>query len=60
MLLQGGLGIERMCLRVGVSRAGFYRYLRTQDTWDEEMHVRSEIQRIALAHRGRGVMATDG
>ena len=53
MLLQGGLGIERMCLLVGVSRAGFYRYLRTQDTWDEEMQVRSEIQRIALAHRGR-------
>jgi len=53
MLLQGGLGIERMCLVVGVSRAGFYRYLRTQNTWDEEMQVRSEIQRIALAHRGR-------
>ena len=53
MLLQGGLGIERMCLLLGVSRAGFYRYLRTQDTWDEEMQVRSEIQRIALAHRGR-------
>jgi putative transposase len=36
-----------------VSRAGFYRYLRTQDSCDEEMQVRSEIQRIALAHRGR-------
>jgi putative transposase len=53
MLLQGGLGIERMCLLVGVSRAGFYRYLQTQDTWEEEMQVRSEIQRIALALRGR-------
>jgi putative transposase len=53
MLLQGGLGIERMCLLVGVSRASFYRYLRTQYTCDEEMLVRSEIQRIALAHQGR-------
>lgn len=53
MSLQGGLSIERMCLLVGVSRAGFYRYLRAQDPWDEEMGVRSEIQRIALEHQGR-------
>jgi transposase InsO family protein len=53
MSLQGGLSIERMCLLVGVSRARFYRYLRAQDPWDEEMGVRSEIQRIALEHQGR-------
>jgi putative transposase len=53
MSLQGVLGIERMCLLVGVSRAGFYRYLRAQDPWDEEMGVRSEIQRVALEHQGR-------
>jgi putative transposase len=53
MSLQGGLGIERMCLLVGVNRAGFYRYLRAQDPWDEEMGVRSEIQRIAVEHQGR-------
>jgi hypothetical protein len=53
MSLQGGLGVERMCLLVGVSKAGFYRYLRAQDPWDEEMGVRSEIQRIALEHQGR-------
>ena len=53
MSLQGSLGVERMCLLVGVSRTGFYRYLRAQDPWDEEMGVRSEIQRIALEHQGR-------
>jgi putative transposase len=53
MSLQGGLGIERMCLLVGLSRTGFYRYLRAQDPRDEEMGVRSEIQRIALEHQGR-------
>jgi hypothetical protein len=31
MLLQGGLAVERMCFLAGVSRAGFYRYLRAQD-----------------------------
>jgi len=53
MSLQGGLGIERMCLLVGISRAGFYRHLRAQDPWEEEMAVRSEVQRIALEHQGR-------
>ena len=53
MSLQGGLGIERMCLLAGISRAAFYRYLRAQDPWEEEMGVRSEVQRIALEHQGR-------
>jgi len=53
MSLQGGLGIERMCQLVGLSRSGFYRYLRVEDPWDEEMGVRSEIQRIDLEHQGR-------
>ena len=53
MSLQGGLGIERMCLLAGISRAGFYRHLRAQDPWEEEMAVRSEVQRIALEHQGR-------
>jgi len=51
--LQGSLGIERMCHLVGVSRAGFYRHLRASDNHEEEMHVQSEIQRIALEHRGQ-------
>jgi putative transposase len=53
MSLQGGLAIERMCFLAGVSRAGFYRYLGIEDPWQEEMDVRSEVQRIALEHRGR-------
>jgi len=53
MSLQGGLGIERMCLLAGISRAGFYRHLRAQDPWEEEKAVRSEVQRIALEHQGR-------
>jgi len=53
MSLQGGLSIERMCLLAGVSRAGFYRYLRGLDPWDEEMLLRSEIQKIILQHQGR-------
>lgn len=53
MSLQGGLGIERMCFLGGVGRAGFYRSLRAQDGWPEEMAVRSEVQRIVLEHRGR-------
>jgi putative transposase len=50
MSLQGGLSIERMCLVAGVSRAGFYRHLRGLDAWDEEMLLRSEIQKIVLQH----------
>ena len=53
MSLQGGLAVERMCFVAGVSRAGFYRYLRTQVPWQEEMAVRSEVHRIALEHCGR-------
>ncbi|HSZ01688.1 MAG TPA: IS3 family transposase [Terriglobales bacterium] len=41
-----------MCQLAGVSKAGFYRHLRSRDTHDEEMHVRSEIQSIALDHEG--------
>jgi len=53
MSLQGSLAIERMCFLAGVSRSGFYRYLRTEDPWQEEMDVRSEVQRIVLEHHGR-------
>jgi len=53
MSLQGGLAIERMCFLAGISRAGFYRHLRAQDPREEEMAVRSEVQRIALENLGR-------
>ena len=52
MSLQGGLSIERMCQLAGVSTAGFYRHMRSRDTHDEEMHVRSDIQSMALEHEG--------
>jgi putative transposase len=52
MPLQGGLPIQRMCQLAGVSKAGFYRHLRARDTDEEEMHVRSAIQRVALEHGG--------
>ena len=53
MSLQGNLAIERMCFLAAISRAGFYRYLRAEDPWQEEMNVRSEVQRIVLEHHGR-------
>ena len=53
MSLQGSLAVERMCLFVGVSRTGVYRHLRAEDPWAEEMELKSEIQRVALEHRGR-------
>lgn len=53
MSLQGRLSIERMCLVAGLSRAGFYRHLRTADHWEEETEVRSQVQNIVLEHSGR-------
>jgi len=51
--MQGSLGIERMCYLAQVSRAGFYRSLSEQMPVEEEMEVRSAIQRIAVEHRRR-------
>ena len=51
--MQGNLGIERMCQLAGVSRAGFYRSLREQQPVEEEMEVRSAIQKIFLEHKRR-------
>ena len=53
MSLQGGLTIERMCMLVGVSRAGFYRWLTAEAPREEEMEVRAAIHQVALEHRGR-------
>jgi transposase InsO family protein len=53
MLMQGSLGIERMCRVSGVSRAGFYRSLQERMPVEEEMEVRSAIQQIAVDHRRR-------
>jgi putative transposase len=51
--MQGSLSIERMCQLGQVSRAGFYRSLKEQAPVEEDMEVRSAIQRIALEHRRR-------
>jgi putative transposase len=53
MSLQGSLSIERMCELARVSRASFYRSLREQRPAEEEMEVRSSIQKIAIEHRRR-------
>ena len=53
MQLQGSLIIESMCALGTVSRAGFYRRLGEVAPRQEEMHVRSAIQEIALGHRRR-------
>lgn len=51
--MQGSLGIERMCHLARVSRAGFYRSFKENQPLEEEMEVRSTIQRIVLEHRRR-------
>ena len=45
MSLQGSLSIERMCQLAQVSRAGFYRSLQERLPVEEEMEVRSTINR---------------
>ena len=51
--MQGKLSIERMCLIAGVSRAGFYRSLQERAPTEEDMEVRSEIQKIFAEHKRR-------
>ena len=51
--MQGSLSIERMCQLASISRAGFYRSLQGHKPQEEDMEVRSAIQRIVLEHRRR-------
>ena len=51
--MQGKLSIERMCQLAGVSRAGFYRSLQTEQPVEEDLEVRSAIQRIFAEHKRR-------
>jgi putative transposase len=53
MSVQGSLSIEQMCRLGGVSRAGFYRGLEASYGVQQDMELRSEMQRIALEHRRR-------
>ena len=51
--MQGSLSLERMCQIGQVSRASFYRSFKEQKPLEEDMDVRSEIQKIVLQHRRR-------
>jgi transposase InsO family protein len=53
MSMQGKLSIERMCQLACVSRAGFYRSLQEQEPVEEDMEVRSTIQKIFAEHKRR-------
>jgi putative transposase len=53
MSMQGNLSIERMCQLACVSRAGFYRSLQEQKPVEEDMEVRSTIQKIFVEHKRR-------
>ena len=49
--MQGKLTVERMCQLAGVSRAGFYRSLQERAPVEEDMEVRSMIQKIFAEHK---------
>ena len=49
MKLATPLSLARMCELNRVSRAGFYRWSRAPESADEDVELRDEIQRIALA-----------
>ena len=42
---------ERMCRLAGVSRAGFHRTLEQHYGVEQDIELRSEIQKIAIEHR---------
>ena len=51
--MQGSLTIERMCALARVSRAGFYRSLAPRDPLQQDVEIRSAIQRIFAEHKRR-------
>jgi putative transposase len=55
MVRQGDhLGIERMCVLAGVSRASYYRHWLASKPRQEETALRDEIQRLSLVQRKNG------
>ena len=56
--VQGSLSIEHMCRLAGVSRSGFYREMEKSHGVEQDMELRSEMQRIVL--RNSDAMATAG
>lgn len=53
MPVQGSLSAARMCQLAWVSRAGFYRSFGEQSPGEEEMAVRSAVQKVVVEHRRR-------
>ena len=53
MPVQGSLSVERMCRVAVVSRAGYYRSFQEHSPVEEEMLVRSTMQKIVVEHRRR-------
>ena len=53
MPMQGRLSIEQMCQSAGISRAGFYRFLRRHDPAAEQMELRAAIQQVFVEHKRR-------
>ena len=51
--LQGRLTIERSCQLAEVSRSGFYRFLKWVAPVDEDMELRSLIQKMVLEKKRR-------
>jgi putative transposase len=51
---QGDMGIERMCVLAGVSRASYYRHWRASKPREEEIAVRDAIQRLSLVRSANG------
>jgi putative transposase len=51
--MQGRLSIEHMCQIGRVSRASFYRSLKEKMPADEDMEIRSAVQKVVLEHRRR-------
>lgn len=51
MPVQGSLSVDRMCQLAGVSRAGYYRSFQEQCPVEEEMQLRSLIQKIFVENR---------
>ena len=53
MRLQGNLSVKRMCELAQVSRPGFYRAYQEREPLQEELDLRSTIQKVFLEHRRR-------
>jgi transposase InsO family protein len=51
---RGAATVQRLCLLAAVSRAGYYRHFEASAPARADADLRSDIQRISLAHRHYG------